>query len=82
MVYRGYWAEKGQVVPESEAYGYALDRCLNGTEAEQQEFKDMLVEWYFSSGDWLLEEEKIEEKEADEEEMMRLYGKTGISEIA
>ena len=77
MVYRGYWAEKGQVVPESEAYEYALERCLNGKDAERKEFQEMLVEWFFSSGDW-----QLEEKETEEEEMMRLYGKTGVSETA
>ena len=42
-------------VPESEAYEYALERCLNGTEEEQKEFKEMLVEWFYS-GNWVKEE--------------------------
>lgn len=42
-------------VPEKEAYEYALDCCLNGTEQEQKEFKEMLVEWFFS-GNWIREE--------------------------
>lgn len=42
-------------VPESEAYEYALERCLNGTEEEQKEFKEMLVDWFYS-GNWVWEE--------------------------
>ena len=42
-------------VPDKDAYEYALDRCMNGTEEEQKEFKDMLVEWFYS-GNWVKEE--------------------------
>ena len=42
-------------VPEDDAYEYALDRCMNGTEEEQKEFKEMLVEWFYS-GNWVKEE--------------------------
>ena len=42
----------GVFVPESEAYNYALERCLNGTEEDVKEFKKMLVEWFYSGGDW------------------------------
>lgn len=42
-------------VPEAEAYEYALYRCLHGHEEEQKEFKEMLVEWFFS-GNWIKEE--------------------------
>jgi hypothetical protein len=41
-------------VPQSEAYNYALQRCLNGTESDQKEFKEMLVEWFYS-GNWVKE---------------------------
>ena len=41
-------------VPEDEAYEYAFDRCMNGTEEEQKEFKEMLVEWFYS-GNWVRE---------------------------
>lgn len=41
-------------VPESESYQYALERCLNGTEEDIKEFKDMLVEWFYS-GNWIKE---------------------------
>lgn len=46
----------GNFVPESEAYEYALERCLNGTEEDIKEFKEMLVEWFYSGGDWRKEE--------------------------
>lgn len=42
-------------VPEDEAYEYALDRCLNGPEEDQKEFKAMLVEWFYS-GNWKKED--------------------------
>lgn len=41
-------------VPQSDAYYYALERCLNGAEDEQQEFKEMLVDWFYS-GNWIKE---------------------------
>lgn len=56
-MYKGIFSEEGNVVEDEDAYDYALERCLYGTETEQQEFKDMLVEWYYS-GDWLKEEEE------------------------
>lgn len=42
-------------VPEEDAYEYALERCMNGSEEEQEEFKAMLVEWFFS-GNWVKED--------------------------
>lgn len=42
-------------VPEDEAFDYALDRCMNGSEAEQKEFRQMLVDWFYS-GNWVKEE--------------------------
>ena len=44
----------GNFVPESEAYEYALEQCLHGSEEDIKEFKEMLVEWYFS-GNWVKE---------------------------
>lgn len=41
-------------VPEEDAYEYALDRCMNGPEEDQKEFKAMLVEWFYS-GNWVKE---------------------------
>lgn len=55
MPYIGIGPEQGRVVDESEAYSYALDRCLHGTVREQIEFRAMLTEWYFS-GNWLRED--------------------------
>lgn len=39
-------------VSDEDAYEYAFDRCMNGTEEEQKEFKEMLVEWFYS-GNWI-----------------------------
>lgn len=39
-------------VPEDEAYDYALEQSLNGSEEDIKEFKAMLVEWYYSGGAW------------------------------
>ena len=44
-----------EFVPEEDAYEYALEKCMNGTEEEQEEFKAMLVEWFFS-GNWVKED--------------------------
>lgn len=53
-IYVGIGPEAGVRVPEADAYEYALDRCLHGPEHE--EFKEMLVEWFFS-GNFIKEEE-------------------------
>ena len=42
-------------VPEDEAFEYALDRCMNGYEEDRKEFKEMLVEWFYS-GNWIKED--------------------------
>ena len=42
-------------VSEDEAFDYALDRCLHGSELDQIEFSHMLVEWFYS-GNWIKEE--------------------------
>ena len=55
MSYVGLGPEKGTVVEEDQAYEYALERCLHGTVEEQEEFRKMLIEWYYS-GNWLKEE--------------------------
>lgn len=47
----GYEHWKTKVfVDKEDAYDYALEQCLHGEEHE--EFKEMLVEWYYS-GDWI-----------------------------
>lgn len=48
-----------EIVYEDEAFEYAIDRCLNGTEAEKKEFKEMLVEWFYS-GNWIQEWEDVD----------------------
>ena len=45
-------AETNMFVPEDEAYVYALAICLDGTEEDRKEFKKMLVEWFYSGGNW------------------------------
>lgn len=45
-----------EFVPDDEAYEYALEQCLNGSEEDIKEFKSMLVEWYYSGGAWRREE--------------------------
>ena len=42
-------------VPKEDAYEYALDRCLNGSEEDRMEFKAMLVAWFYS-GNWIKED--------------------------
>ena len=36
----------GNFVSEEDAFDYALERCLHGTEEDQREFKEMLVECF------------------------------------
>lgn len=64
MYYRGMTgtSEEGNVVEESSAYEYALERCLAGTTEDREEFRGMLVEWFYS-GNWV-EEEEDDEKNA------------------
>ena len=49
----GICSERGTCVEDEQAFDYALERCLSGTEEEQEEFKEMLVEWYYS-GNWYI----------------------------
>lgn len=60
MLYVGFGPEAGTVIEEKQAYQYALERCLNGTPEEQLEFREMLVEWYFS-GNWVKEDQDEEQ---------------------
>ena len=50
--YLGIGPEEDKFVPSDRVYDYALERCLDGTPEEQAEFKEMLVDWYFS-GNWI-----------------------------
>lgn len=54
-MYVGIGSEKDTVVTEYRAFEYALERCLHGTPDDQEEFKTMLVEWFYS-GNWVHEE--------------------------
>ena len=53
--YVGVGPEYGNYIPMDKAYEYALERSLLGTEKEVAEFREMLVEWYFS-GNWIKED--------------------------
>ncbi len=55
VIYTGIGPEKDIVVEEDQAYRYALERCLHGSLQDQQEFKEMLVEWFYS-GNWVKED--------------------------
>ncbi len=50
--YIGIGPESGTFVADEDAYRYAMERCQSGTEEEGKEFREMLVEWYFS-GNWI-----------------------------
>ena len=54
--YIGIGPEAGIYVPDVDAYAYAIDRCLYGTETEVKEFREMLVDWYYS-GNWIKKED-------------------------
>ena len=56
MAYVGIGPEEGIVVDDDQAYEYALERCLNGSQQDKQDFKDILVEWFFS-GNWIREDD-------------------------
>lgn len=60
MSYIGIRSEKDTVIEDDQAYEYALERCLHGTEEDQAEFRKMLVEWFYS-GDWIYEEDEFKE---------------------
>lgn len=52
MVQNGYLGfHTDEFVSEEDAFQYAFERCTNGTDEEIAEFKQMLVEWFFS-GNW------------------------------
>lgn len=53
--YIGIGPEEGTFVPAAEAYAYAMERCLQGTEEDKKEFREMLVEWFYS-GNWIRSE--------------------------
>lgn len=58
-MYVGVGPEQGKVIEEEQAYQYALERCLHGTPEDQQEFREMMVDWFYS-GNFIKEEKKNE----------------------
>lgn len=44
-----------EFIPDEEAYEHALSQCLSGSEEMHEEFKAMLIEWFYS-GNWVREE--------------------------
>ena len=57
-VYRGIGPNSGKIVAEPDAFQYALKECgvlaYSSNAPEFGEFREMLVEWYFS-GNWIEE---------------------------
>lgn len=64
-MYVGVLIERGKRIPDREAFGYASERCLYGTDEEKQtfmeilkeskdieEFSRILVEWFYSDN-WI-----------------------------
>lgn len=54
MIYAGMGRNRGKTVDEDEALSYAMEQCgvtVDDAAADAAEFKEMLVDWYFS-GDW------------------------------
>lgn len=51
MYYEGIGPEQGTVVSDEDAYDYALERSLSGTENDKREFREMLIKWFYS-GNW------------------------------
>lgn len=52
MTQNGYLGfHTNEFVSDEDAFNYAFKICTNGSDEEQEEFKKMLVEWFFS-GDW------------------------------
>ena len=55
-MYIGIGQEQDTVVSEEQAFDYALERCLHGAPHDQQDFKELLVEWFYS-GNWIKEDD-------------------------
>ena len=55
MHYKGIGPERGNDVECEDAYSYALNRCLHGSENDKKEFSSMLIEWFYS-GNWIEED--------------------------
>ena len=50
--YEGIGPEQGIIVQNEDAFDYALERCINGSEEDKrefkEEFKELLPEWFYS----------------------------------
>lgn len=64
MYYRGIGPERGVIVPEDEAFEYALDRFQNGTPEEKKDFMDVFNEVYYS-GNFVKEDGDADSRETD-----------------
>ena len=53
--YLGIGPEEGTFIPEDKAFAYAAERCLHGSKEDQKEFREMLIEWFYS-GNWIKED--------------------------
>lgn len=53
--YIGIGPEAETFVPGNVAFEYALERCMYGTPEDRKEFKEMLIEWFYS-GNWIKED--------------------------
>lgn len=53
--YIGIGPEEGIFIPENILFEYALERCLRDSRDDQEDFRDMLVEWFYS-GNWVKED--------------------------
>ena len=61
MFYVGISSEKGTIVPESEAFEYAMERIASNPEDARQfekEFGEQIVEWFYS-GNFVKESAEI-----------------------
>ena len=47
-----YNKSKDEFIEMDDAYEYALEKCLFGKQKLRDEFKEMLVEWYFQDIEW------------------------------
>ena len=54
-MYIGIGPEDGIMITEEQAFDYALERSLHGTPQDQQDFKELLLEWFYS-GNWIKED--------------------------
>lgn len=55
-MYIGIGPEKDKVVTEDQAFDYALESSLHGTLQDQRDFRELLVEWFYS-GNWIKEDD-------------------------